>query len=46
MVLRVTNLIVIWSIEDYNVVEETDLDDLPRDQAIAQSMSARELVML
>ncbi|MCI12252.1 hypothetical protein A2U01_0033355, partial [Trifolium medium] len=30
------NLMVVWSIEILNVVEETDPDDLPLDQAIAQ----------
>jgi hypothetical protein len=29
---------VVWSIEVLNVVEEIDSDDLPFDQAIAQSM--------
>ncbi|MCI76680.1 hypothetical protein A2U01_0097950, partial [Trifolium medium] len=43
MVLRVLklmrlkiNLMVVWSIEVLNVVEETDPDDVPLDQAIAQ----------
>ncbi|MCI17379.1 hypothetical protein A2U01_0038526, partial [Trifolium medium] len=53
MVLRVLNLMmlkinlmVVWSIEVLNVVEETDLDDLPLGQTIAQSVTERELVML
>ncbi|MCI65125.1 hypothetical protein A2U01_0086383, partial [Trifolium medium] len=34
------------SIEVLNVVEETDPDDLPVDQAIVQSVAERELVVL
>ncbi|MCI77928.1 hypothetical protein A2U01_0099198, partial [Trifolium medium] len=34
MVLRALNLMVAWSIEVLNVVEETDPDDLPLGQAI------------
>ncbi|MCI63446.1 hypothetical protein A2U01_0084703, partial [Trifolium medium] len=50
MVLRVLNLMmlkinlmVVWSIEVLNVVEETGPDDLSLDQAIAQSLTEREL---
>ncbi|MCI17110.1 hypothetical protein A2U01_0038257 [Trifolium medium] len=53
MVLRILNLMwlkinlmVVWSIKDLNVMKEADLDDLPLDQAIAQSVTERELVML
>ncbi|MCI06662.1 hypothetical protein A2U01_0027722, partial [Trifolium medium] len=45
MVLRVLNLMVVWSIDVLNVVEETDPNDLPLDQAIAQSVAERELVL-
>ncbi|MCI57377.1 hypothetical protein A2U01_0078628, partial [Trifolium medium] len=34
-----------WSIEVLNVVEETDPDDLSLDQAVAQSVTERELML-
>ncbi|MCI75492.1 hypothetical protein A2U01_0096761, partial [Trifolium medium] len=50
MVLRILNfmrlkinLMVVWSTEVLNVVEETGLDDLPLDQDVAQSVTEREL---
>ncbi|MCI70360.1 hypothetical protein A2U01_0091623, partial [Trifolium medium] len=53
MVLRILNvmwlkinLMVVWSIEVLKVMVEADPDDLLLDQAIAQSVTKRELVML
>ncbi|MCI39316.1 hypothetical protein A2U01_0060547, partial [Trifolium medium] len=40
------NLMVVCSIEVLNVMEEADHDDVPLDQAIAQSMTKGELIML
>jgi hypothetical protein len=40
------HLMVVWSIEVLNEVEEIDPNDLPLDQAVAQSVAERELILL
>jgi hypothetical protein len=40
------HLMMVWSIEVLNEVEETDLNDLPLDQVVAQSVAERKLIML
>jgi hypothetical protein len=40
------HLMMVWSIEVLNEVEENDLNDLPLDQVIAQSVAERKLILL
>jgi hypothetical protein len=40
------HLMMVWSIEVLNEVEENDLNDLPLDQVIAQSVAKRKLILL
>jgi hypothetical protein len=37
---------MVWSIEVLNEVEETDLNDLPLDQVVAQSVAERKYILL